>query len=321
MALNDAEAQQTLIKGGALDFTTLNLIQAALELAPILHDNSTARIRQHLPHLFLLALLIAPRIPNRLNLCSICSSRTTLAILYGHTLLCRLPQHLNSMQIDRWIRLAGRLRQARRSTEHMLARKVLILSHLINTSLHSSKSTGADNRQMVFPMFLQLLQLGIHALTRSQLLLQLRNNFVFFLGDVFLEFFVRHLVLIFGFQGDHHAAEVLPDELGEELRPCVAIGDVPRCQDLVCELSAGFEGELFGEDERVIAIEEKGSNLLGCQYEAQRREVSVEECEKGRKALTRGILTTWLKDELKSFEVKICWDLTRDGTPNDRLLN
>jgi hypothetical protein len=41
----------------------------------------------------------------------------------------------------------------------------------------------------------------------------------------------------------------------------VAIGDVARGEDLVSELSAGFEGEGFGEDERVVAVEEEGSDL------------------------------------------------------------
>lgn len=32
-------------------------------------------------------------------------------------------------------------------------------------------------------------------------------------------------------------------------------------EDLVCEVGAGFEGEGFGEDERVVAVEEDGGDL------------------------------------------------------------
>jgi hypothetical protein len=42
----------------------------------------------------------------------------------------------------------------------------------------------------------------------------------------------------------------------------VAIRDVARGEDLVGQLGAGFEGEGFGEDERVVAVEEEGGDLL-----------------------------------------------------------
>jgi hypothetical protein len=47
------------------------------------------------------------------------------------------------------------------------------------------------------------------------------------------------------------------------LRTGIAVGDVARCEDLVGELGAGFEGEGFGENEGVVAVEEKGGDLLG----------------------------------------------------------
>jgi hypothetical protein len=47
------------------------------------------------------------------------------------------------------------------------------------------------------------------------------------------------------------------------LRTGVAIWDVARGENLVCELGAGFEGQLLGEDERVVAVEEEGGDLLG----------------------------------------------------------
>lgn len=45
-----------------------------------------------------------------------------------------------------------------------------------------------------------------------------------------------------------------------------AIRDFTGCEDLVCEFGAGFEGELFGEDERVVAVEENGGDLAVLVY-------------------------------------------------------
>jgi len=45
------------------------------------------------------------------------------------------------------------------------------------------------------------------------------------------------------------------------LRTCVTLGDVMRCEDFIGEVSAGFEGEGFGEDEGIVAVEEEGCYL------------------------------------------------------------
>ena len=42
----------------------------------------------------------------------------------------------------------------------------------------------------------------------------------------------------------------------------VAVGDVAGGEDFVGEFGAGFEGELFREDESVVAVEEEGGYLL-----------------------------------------------------------
>ena len=47
------------------------------------------------------------------------------------------------------------------------------------------------------------------------------------------------------------------------MRPGEAFADVVFGEDFVGELGAGFEGEGFGEDERVVAIEEDGFDLCG----------------------------------------------------------
>lgn len=63
-------------------------------------------------------------------------------------------------------------------------------------------------------------------------------------------------------QGDDHAAEVLADEVVEQLGAGVAFLDFVFGEDLVGEVGAGFEGEFFAEDEGVVAVEEDFGNLF-----------------------------------------------------------
>lgn len=56
------------------------------------------------------------------------------------------------------------------------------------------------------------------------------------------------------------------------MRTSVAVGDVARGEDLVGEFGAGFEGEGFGEDEGVVAVEEEGCYLWRCQLRCAMRD-------------------------------------------------
>lgn len=49
----------------------------------------------------------------------------------------------------------------------------------------------------------------------------------------------------------------MADKVGEEFGAGVALFDVVFCEDFVGEVGAGFEGEFFGEDEGVVAVEEE----------------------------------------------------------------
>lgn len=62
-------------------------------------------------------------------------------------------------------------------------------------------------------------------------------------------------------QGDHHAAEVLPHEVGEQFGTGVALVDVEFGEDLIGEVGAGFEGEFLGENEGVVAVEKDFGDL------------------------------------------------------------
>jgi len=57
-------------------------------------------------------------------------------------------------------------------------------------------------------------------------------------------------------QAFEHAAEVLADKVFEELRAGVAVWKALFFEDFVGEVGAGLEGERFGEDKSVVAVEE-----------------------------------------------------------------
>lgn len=235
-------------------------IHGRVKLIPILHDNHTPSILKRLPHLCLFLRLITARIPNSLNLRPECGRSAALAVLNSHTLARLLAQHLHGMQIDRRIRLTRWLRQRACSRKDILV-EIFILSDFLNGRHNSPQRTRAHDRHLVFALLAQPLQHLIDTHTRSQMCLQLRNDLVFFAGHVFLQLGGLHLVFVLGLQRLHHAAEVLPDELVEELRTGIALGNVARGEDFVGELGASFEGELFGEDEGVVAVEEEGGDL------------------------------------------------------------
>jgi hypothetical protein len=68
-----------------------------------------------------------------------------------------------------------------------------------------------------------------------------------------------------GHQLDEHALELLADELLDQAVGGVARDDVVLDKDHIDEVGAGFKGKVFGEDERVVAVEEEGGDLWRCQ--------------------------------------------------------
>jgi len=54
----------------------------------------------------------------------------------------------------------------------------------------------------------------------------------------------------------------LANEVGQELRAGVALVDVVFGEYLIGEIGAGFEGELLGQDEGIVTVEEQVGNLV-----------------------------------------------------------
>jgi hypothetical protein len=61
---------------------------------------------------------------------------------------------------------------------------------------------------------------------------------------------------VFLLQPDHHPAEVLADEVFEEVVGGVAGLDAMFLEELVGQVAASFECEFLGQAKRVVAVEE-----------------------------------------------------------------
>lgn len=243
-----------------------NLLQSTLPLIPVLHhSHSTTLTQQHLLlglNLLQSLIFIAPHIPNQWNARPLRRSSTTLTILHCHTLLRLDPNNLARMQVHRGIRLTRRLRQARRGTKHPILSKILVHARLLDTRLHTAQRARADHRHAVFALLAHLVEHGHDADARLRLFVELLNDLAQFALDVAVFGGLVEGEVVARLEAFEHAAEVLADEVFEELRARVAIGEVVLFEYLVGELGAGFEGEGFGEDERVVAVEEDVFDLL-----------------------------------------------------------
>ena len=69
---------------------------------------------------------------------------------------------------------------------------------------------------------------------------------------------------MFLLQPNHHPAEVLADEVFEQVMDGVAFLDAMLLKELVCQIAAGFECELLGKAKSVVAVEEDVFDLLVC---------------------------------------------------------
>jgi hypothetical protein len=66
-------------------------------------------------------------------------------------------------------------------------------------------------------------------------------------------------------QANHHAAEVLADEVLEEAMGRVACLDAMLLEELVGQVAARFECEFLREAKSVVAVEQNVFDLLFCQ--------------------------------------------------------
>lgn len=250
-----------------INLRILNLLQTVLELRPMRHDDIGPSLLEHTHHLLLLLLaLITTHIANDINAGTRRAQRATLTILNGNALLRILTNDLASMQVNGRIRLGGRMRQRRGGAENVIFGEVLVLPDFLDGSLHAPQGRRRHDRHAVFLGGGQFLQHGVDADARLRFLPQRRDHAVFFRSHVVFQLGGLHGEVVFLLQAAHHAAEVLAHEGVEELRAGESIGLVLLLEDFIGELGAGFEGEFFGENEGIVAVEEEFCDLRNLRF-------------------------------------------------------
>ena len=143
----------------------------------------------------------------------------------------------------------------------MVLGEVLGLVDFLDAGHDTTQRTRADHGEPVLLVFVQLVELFAAAHAGLGIPLQFGNHSILFHGYVLLHLRAGDGEVELFLQVHDHAAEVLADEVIEELRAGVAVWDVIFGEDLVGEVGTGFEGEFFREDEGIVAVEEDFGDL------------------------------------------------------------
>lgn len=167
------------------------------------------------------------------------------------------------MDVDGRVRFGGGLGERSSGAEDVIRIEVLVLADLFDGRLDATQGGRRHNRETVFTRLVELLEFLIAPFARPALFFQLGDDLIFLLLDVEFELLLGQLELVLGLQRDHHPAEVLADEILDQLLAGVAIAEAILFQDLVGKVSTGLEGQLFREDEGVVAVEEDVVDLCG----------------------------------------------------------
>lgn len=256
--------------------SSLDLAKAFLELRPILHDDLGTEFLELLSHLQLFVVIgVAANIGDAVDAGTDGTERTRLAVLDGNGLLRLLAALVKSVEVDGGIRLGGRFGQGAGSAENQFGVEPLVLAHLLDGSLDTAESGRRDNGHVILFGVVEFLQDLVDTDARLGLFVQLGNNLVLLPLDVVLELFLGQLELVLGLKRNHHTTEVLTDKVLDELRAGVAVRDATLLEDLIGEISTRLEGQLFREDEGVVAVEEKLSDLGSCQLRRIRDKFSI----------------------------------------------
>jgi hypothetical protein len=243
----------------------LDLLEAVLELAPVVHNSSTlGLLSEELGHLFhfLLALLDAvdADIANARDVGAHGGRGTALAVLDGDALLGLDAELFAGVEVDGRVGLgAGRVERGGGRVD-VLGREEVGQVGLLDGSNDTALGRGADNGHGV-ALLLELVELLGYAGALDGLLAELLGDGAQLALDKVLKLRVGHLEVVLLLEPLEHATEVVADKVLEELVRRVAVVDIVLLEHLVGELGAGLEGEALGLHERVVAVEEDVADL------------------------------------------------------------
>ena len=200
-------------------------------------------------------------VTNEWDLSILSRSSAALTVLNSDTLSRLNTNDFAGMEIDGGIGFGGGLLKRCRGTEDVVGREVLVLADLPNGCLNTAESAGADDGHTIFLLLVEGFKLLHHARAGLCVLFELFDDLTELAVDVRIELVLLHLEAEFVLERDQHAAEVLSYKVFEKLGSGVAFGLVVLFQNLIGKLGTGFEGERFGKDKSIVAIEEDLDDL------------------------------------------------------------
>ena len=233
----------------------------------MVHDNLGAVGDQHVGNVLgLLRVVVASDVGDGPDSGTNSAQSSGLAVLDGDALAWLDTDDLASVQVDGWVRLGGRSRKRGRGGEDVVLGEVFGLVNLLDRGNDTTQSRRGDDRETVLLRLVKFVELLVATDAGLGLGLERGNDTVFLHLDVFFTLLVGQSEIEFLLEALDDAAEVLADEIDHELGAGVALIDALGFEDLVGELGTCFEGELFGEDEGVVAVEQDVGDLLGSTF-------------------------------------------------------
>lgn len=224
----------------------LDILQTILKLRPMVHDSLCAKVSQGLRHRILRVFaIVAANVGDDGDTSTNRGKSARLAVLDGNSLSSRLADLFKSIQVDSGVGLRGGLRQRAGSAEDLVLVKELVLTDVLDGSENATQSGRGHDCQTVLLLRENLLQLLGGTDTGLSLSIQLGDDFVLFLRDVFLQFLCIDLEVVLLLEGDHHATEVLANKVLDELLAGVTVGEVIGLQNLIGQVGTGLEGQLL----------------------------------------------------------------------------
>ena len=236
----------------------LDLLQELRELFPVVHDLDTVALLSegllHLLHLFFTILdFVNTHVANARDTSTHGGSGTTLAVLDCHRLFWLDTELLAGIEVDLWVRLAGRRIERGSGAVDVFIGEVLVDASLLERGNNARLGGGADNGHLV-ALLLQTLKLLGCTWAWFAFGLELGSDRTQFLSDIFLKLVCWHLEVVLLLETNHHATEVLPNEGFEQVIHSVTLLDVVHLKKFIGEICASLEGETLRQAEGVVTV-------------------------------------------------------------------
>lgn len=239
----------------------LDLGESGGELAPVIHDKDGTSVLEDLGHLGLLVSGVGAGVAEDLDTGAETRRGTALGVLNSNALLGLLAEHLHGVNVDGGVRLGGRSGQRGGGREDVVLGEVLGLVDLLDGGENSALGRGGDDGKLVLALSLELVELLHDTDARATLSLDLGNDGILLSGNVVLKLLGGELDSVALLEGAKHAAEVLANELRDQRLASEGLVNLLTLADAIDNLGASSESELLGENEGVVAVEEKGGDL------------------------------------------------------------